>query len=269
MSTYVSSLLAIIGGVALALALGRFLGSERRAGTGEYSGTALSLIGAVLLSSFILLTGFQVAGSWSALSTARSGTYDEARALADTYWAAGGLAEPDGARVRTLLRTYTTDVRTQEFRLLAHGRTSPVAWEDLDRVRAAVGAADGTGASRQSARAAAQSALATVYQTRTDRAAQATARMPRIVWVAVLVSGGFLITFPAVLGLAATRRHLVALCFVGAAVAFAIVLTAQLDDAFRRPLGVRPSAYTLAETRFHQMDTEPAAQRMPDDARAR
>lgn len=269
MSTYVNPLLAIVGGVTLALVLGRFLGSERRAGTGEFSGTALSLIGGVLLSSFILLTGFQVAGSWSALSAARSGTYDEARALADTYWAAGGLAEADGARVRTLLRAYTGDVRTTEFPALAHGRTSPVAWEDLDRVRAAVRAADGTGASRQAARAAAQSALATVYQTRTDRAASATARMPRVVWIAVLVSGGFLIAFPAVLGLAATRRHLVALCFVGAAVAFAIVLTAQLDDAFGRPLGVRPAAYALAETRFHQMDAEQAAPGTAGDARPR
>lgn len=259
MSTYVSSLLAILGGVALALVLGRFLGSERRAGTGEFNGTALSLIGAVLLSSFILLTGFQVAGSWSALSTARSGTYDEARALADAYWAAGGLAEPDRAQVRTLLRTYTGDVRTKEFPDLAHGRTSPVAWADLDRVRSAVVAADGTGQTRQAARAAAQSALATVYQTRTDRAAQATARMPRIVWLAVLICGAFLITFPAILGLAATPRHLMALCFVGAAVAFGVVLAAQLDNAFRRPLGVRTGAYALAETRFHQMDTEPAA----------
>jgi len=260
MSPYLTSLLATLGGVALAVLLGRFLGPGRRgrATTAESDGQALSLIGAVLLSSFILLTGFQVAGSWSALSTARSGTYQEARALADTYWAAGGLAPPDRVRVRALLRVYTGDVRGAEFADLARGVTSPVAWDDLDRVRSAVGAADASGAPRQAARTAAQSALAVVYQARTDRAALATARMPRITWLAMLVAGGFLIAFPVLLGLSPARRHLVALCFVGAAVAFAVCLTAQLDNAFRRPLGVRSTAFGLAETRFQQMDAESA-----------
>ncbi len=264
-STYVSSLLATLSGVALAFLVGRFMAPGRRAAeAAEFNGQALSLIGGVLLSSFILLTGFQVAGGWSALSTARSGTYDEARALGDAYWAAGSLAPADRARVRTLLRGYTDDVRTEEFRDLAHGRTSPVAWGDLDRVRTAVGAADATGTTRQSAKASAQTALAVVYQARTDRAARAGARMPRITWLAMLVAGGFLIAFPVLLGLSPARRHLLALCFVGAAVAFAVTLAAQLDNAFRRPLGVRSTAFALAETRFHQMDEEsPGTARRP------
>jgi hypothetical protein len=78
--------------------------------------------------------------------------------------------------------------------------------------------------------------------------------MPRITWLALLVAGGFLITFPALLGLSAVPRHLAAMCFVGAAVAFAICLTAQLNHAFQQPFGVRQSAFVFAETRFRQMD---------------
>lgn len=248
---YVVSLLSTLGGVAFAVLLGRFLGQERRLASVEFNGQALSLIGGVLLSSFILLTGFQVAGSWSALSTARSRTYDEARALGDTYWAAGGLATADRVKVRALLRQYTADVRTVEFPALAHGHTSPEAWQALDRVRAAIG---GAAPGHQSAKSAATTALATVYETRTDRAAEVKAGMPRITWLALLVAGGFLIAFPPVLGLTATARHLVALCFVGAAIAFAICLTAQLNHAFDRPFGVRDTAFTFAESRFRQMD---------------
>lgn len=256
LSAYVAAPLATLGGAGLAFLFGRFLGTGRRASTDEYSGQAQSLIGAVLLSSFILLTGFQVAGSWSALSDARSGTYDEARALADTYWAAGGLAPADRAKVRTQLRTYTGAVRSDEFAALAHGRTSATAWQDLDRVRASVGDAPATGAAQQSAKTAAQTALTTVYQTRNDRAAQAKSRMPRATWIAMLVAGAFLIVFPALLGLTVSPRHLTAVCFVGAAVAFAICLAAQLDNAFHQPFGVRPTAFALADQRFHQIDTE-------------
>jgi hypothetical protein len=252
MSMYVVSLLSTLGGVAFAVLMGRFLGREQRLSNVEFNGQALSLIGGVLLSSFILLTGFQVAGSWSALSTARSRTYDEARALGDTYWAAGGLADADRVKVRALLRQYTADVRTIEFPALAHGHTSPEAWQALDRVRAAVGGAAAPG--HQAAKSAATTALATVYETRTDRAAEVRAGMPRITWLALLVAGGFLIAFPPILGLTATARHLVALCFVGAAVAFALCLTAQLNHAFQHPFGVRATAFTFAETRFHQMD---------------
>lgn len=254
MSTYVVSLLATVGGGCFALLFGRFLGTGKRAVSGEFSGQAQSLIGAVLLSSFILLTGFQVAGSWSALSDARSCTYDEARALADTYWAVGGLAPGDRTKARALLRVYTDDVRTVEFGELAHGRTSPAAWQDLDAVRAAVWAAPASGAGPQSAKAAAQSALNTVYQARTDRAAQVKGQMPRVTWLAMLVVGAFLVTFPALLGLTVTARHLTALCFVGAVVAFAICLAAQLDDAFQQPFGVRPTAFALADSRFAQID---------------
>jgi hypothetical protein len=256
MSLYVVSLLSTLAGVLFAYAAGKFLGTGRRAATGEFTGQAQSLIGAVLLSSFILLTGFQVAGSWSALSSARSRTYDESRALADAYWAAGGLAPADRDTVRVLLRQYTGAVRTTEFARLAHGRTSPVAWEDLDRTRAAIGAAAATTPAGEAARSLAQDSLAVVYQTRTDRAAQASGRMPHITWYAMLVGGALLIALPALLGVGVTARHLAALCCVGAAAAFAISLAAQLDRPFQGPMRVRAAAFVLAEHRFDQMDAE-------------
>ncbi|MBY8882830.1 bestrophin-like domain [Actinacidiphila acidipaludis] len=256
MSLYAVPLLSALGGVAFAFLAGKFLGSGRRAASGEFTGQAQSLIGAVLLSSFILLTGFQVAGGWSALSSARSRTYDESRALADAYWAAGGLAPGDRSTVRDLLRQYTAAVRTIEFPDLAHGGTSTAAWQDLDRTRAAIGAASAATGARQAARSSAQDSLAVVYQTRTDRSAQAAGRMPQVTWYAMLVGGAVLIGFPALLGLAATTRQLATLCCVGAAVAFAISLAAQLDHPFQRPLGVRSTAFTLAERRFDQMDAE-------------
>jgi hypothetical protein len=256
MFLYVVSLLSVLGGVAFAYLAGKFLGTGRRAPAGEFTGQAQSLIGAVLLSSFILLTGFQVAGGWSALSGARSRTYDESRALADAYWAAGGLAAEDRARVRELLRQYTATVRTVEFPDLAHGRTSPRAWQDLDRIRAAIGGSAAADPAREAARSSAQDALAAVYQTRTDRAAQAAGRMPGVTWYAMLVGGALLIAFPALLGVSMTVRQLAALCCVGASVAFAICLAAQLDRPFQRPLGVRAGAFALAERRFDQMDAE-------------
>jgi hypothetical protein len=256
MSLYVVPLLSTLGGGAFAFLTGKFLGSGPRAAAGEFNGQAQSLIGAVLLSSFILLTGFQVAGSWSTLSSARSRTYDESRALADTYWAAGGLASADRTKVRDLLRQYTGAVLTVEFPDLAHGRTNPAAWQSLDRTRAAIDTSAANTPARQAARSSAQDSLAAVYQTRTDRAAQATERMPHITWYAMLVGGALLIAFPALLGVAMTLRQLTALCCVGAAVAFAICLAAQLDRPFQHPLGVQATAFTLAEHRFDQMDAE-------------
>ncbi len=252
---YIVSVVSVIGGIAFAFVLGKLFGKGHRAASGEFSGQALSLIGGVLLSSFIMLTGFQVAGSWSALSTARARTYDEARALTDTYWAAGGLPDTNRTKVRALLKQYTREVRTVEFPVLAKGRTSPEAWQTLDQARAALSTTSTTRPDQQTAKAAAQSSLATVYQTRTDRAAQVQSGMPLITWLALVVAGGFLIAFPAILGLIDKPRNLVGLCFVGAAVAFAICLTAQLNHAFRQPFAVRPTAFSFAEARFQQMDS--------------
>ncbi|MDF3292626.1 bestrophin-like domain [Streptomyces silvisoli] len=254
MSAYLVSLLAILGGIVFALAIGKLLGRGQRVSTGEFSGQALSLIGGVLLSSFVLLTGFQVAGSWSALSTARARTYDEARALTDVYWAAGGLPDEGRTKVRALLKRYTDRVVREEFPTLATGRTDPASWQALDDVRGALNTIEVSRADEVAAKSAAQSNLATVYQTRADRAAQVQAGMPVVTWLALLVAGCFLIAFPAILGLADHPRNVVGLCFVGAAVAFAVCLTAQLNHPFRQPFAVRPTAFSFAETRFHQMD---------------
>ena len=256
MSRYVIPLLAALGGAIFALGTGWLLGRDRPPPTprGRRAGRGPSLVGAVLLSSFILLTGFQVAGELVGAGQ---------RPLRDVRRGAGARDLLGGRRARTgrprggtraAAGVHQGRARAWSSRNSRTGGRAPASWAALDQVRGgrtgrgrrAGGPGGGEGGGAVGA--------GDVYETRSDRAAEVKAGIPRVIWLAMVVAGAFLLSFPAVLGLTSSRRHLVAVCFAGAAVAFAIVLAAQLNDPFRQPFGVDRTAFTFAEARFTQMD---------------
>ena len=85
------AVLALFVGVIAAAGLARLLGRSERAVSGSHNPQALSVVGSALLSSFILLTAFLIASTWSTYNTDRQHTYDEARSVTTAYWLAGKL----------------------------------------------------------------------------------------------------------------------------------------------------------------------------------
>lgn len=235
-------LCALLGGVVAVVILAAF-GRTSRSREGTFSGSALGFLGSASLSSFILVTAFLIAGSWSNLNTARGHTFDESRALNAAYTDADPSTRP-------LLRDYVSSVIDTEWTTMAHGTASPATWSDLDAVRAHVEALPSPVLRTQEL-----SDLAAVYTTRQIRLADTEASLPAPLYPALIATGLLVLLFAPIAGLTFHLRESVALGLVGSVVGFGIYMVLHMTHPYSGPIHVTPVAYTQSLARFAQLSS--------------
>jgi hypothetical protein len=248
------SIFAAVAGAAVAVGLCLALRKSERSKSGSYNPQALSVIGSALLSSFILVTAFLIAGTWSTYSADRQHTYDEARSATVAYWLAGELAEPDRTAVRADLTAYMNEVVAQDWPAMAHGRTSPQAFSTLDALRNRVGAIHPADATTEKHRADVAAALDDLYTKRSVRAADVSYSIPAIIYAALVVGSVLLIAYPPLVGLTANRRNATLLGGLGAMMGIGIFIVITLSHPFSHPFGLHPDAFHRALDRFTQIN---------------
>jgi len=229
-------------GAAAAIGVLAALGRTDRSRKGTFSSGALSFLGSASLSSFVLVAAFLIAGSWSNINTARSHTYDEARALNTAYTDADSSTRP-------LLRAYVTSVIGPEWAAMQRdGGADASTWARLDAVRAHVDAEPDTPARVQE-----QTDLAAVYTARQIRLADTGAGLPAPMYPALIGTGLLVLLYAPVAGLTFHHREALALGLVGAVVGFGIWLVLTMPHPYAGPLHVKPTAYSQSLTRFAQL----------------
>lgn len=248
------AILAVLAGVLVAVGLCLAFRKTERSTSGSYNPQALSVVGSALLSSFILVTAFLIAGTWSTYSTDRQHTYDEARAATVAYWEAGELPAAERDTVRTALAGYVGEVIAQDWPAMAHGRTSPAAYGSLDALRAHVAGIHTTSATEENARASVSTALDDLYEKRSVRAADVSYRIPAIIYAALVLGSILLIGYPPLVGLTANLRNAMLLGGLGAMMGVGIFIVITLSHPFSHPFGLHPDAFRGALDRFAQID---------------
>jgi hypothetical protein len=235
-------LFALLGGLTAVLILAT-LGRTTRSREGTFSGGALGFLGSASLSSFILVTAFLIAGSWSNLNTAKGHTFDEARALNAAYTDADTTTRP-------LLRDYVTSVIHGEFATMAHGSADLATWRALDLVREHVDALPASAARTQE-----QTDLEAVYTTRQIRLADTSDTLPGPLYPALIATGLLVLLYAPVAGLTFGLREAIALGTVGAVVGFGVFMVLHMNHPYTGPVHVTPIAYTQTLTRFAQLSS--------------
>ena len=247
------SILSAIVGVILVVGLCVALGKTERSATGNYNAQALSVIGSALLSTFILVTAFLIAGTWSTYNTDRQHTYDEARATTVAYWLAEKLPAADRDHVRNSLTTYVDEVVGKDWPEMAHHQTSDAAWATLDTLRADVAAIHPADATAEKKRADLAAALDDVYAKRAIRTADVNYNMPTIIYAALIIGALLLIAYPPLVGLTANPRNVTLLAGLGAMIGLGIFIVITLSHPYSHPLGLKPTAFEQALQRFAQI----------------
>ncbi|GAA1981690.1 hypothetical protein [Catenulispora subtropica] len=248
------AIFSLVVGVVVAVVASVLLGRTERAASGAYNPQALSVIGSALLSSFILVTAFLIAGTWSTYNTDRQHTYDEARSATTAYWLAGKLPVADRDRVRGELTTYVNQVISRDWPAMGGHQTSDEANATLDGLRADVGAIRPADAAAEKKRADLAAALDDIYSKRLIRAADVNYDMPKVLYVALIIAAILLIGYPPLVGLTANGRNVVLLAGLGAMVGLGIFIVMALSHPYGEPLRIQPSAFRHALERFAQIN---------------
>jgi hypothetical protein len=138
-----------------------------------------------------VLLGLMVIAVWEQWDAAKAIVDDEASELAEIYWIAHQLPQPEGRHIQELAHSYAEVVVDEEWPLMAQGEFSPKAWATIDEIRDSV---QSLNASTDDQLLLDQQALERIHglaDARRDRLLAAEEGLPAIMWV-VLIGGGFL-----------------------------------------------------------------------------
>jgi hypothetical protein len=240
-------------GVIAAIGLVACFSRTERSKSGNYNPQALSVIGSALLSTFILVTAFLIAGSWATYNADRQHTYDEARSATVAYWLAGKLPAADAANARQGLTNYVDMVVKDEWPLMGEQQSSNATWSELDQLRTTVAAMHPADAAGEKKRADLAAALDDLYSKRSIRVADANYSMPGILYAALIVAALLLLAYPPLVGMTGNVRNVTLLAGFGAMIGLGIYIVYALSHAFAQPLAISPNAYKQALDRFAQI----------------
>src|SRR3712207_1170171 len=135
----------VVGGACLAAVVGlalvqRLVPATIRKEHNDVAGfiyAALGVIYAVLLALVVIAV-------WEEFGRARVTVESEANALAEIFWLAHALPEPEGPHVQELARSYAEEIVDQEWPLMEQGRAplmeqgtraTPTGWVLIDDIR--------------------------------------------------------------------------------------------------------------------------------------
>src|SRR5215213_9361487 len=93
---------------------------------------------AVLGVAYAVLLGLMLVAVWEQWEEAKATVDDEASQLAEIYWIAHQLPQPEGRHIQELAHSYAEVVVDEEWPLMAQGEFSPKAWATIDEIRDSV-----------------------------------------------------------------------------------------------------------------------------------
>jgi hypothetical protein len=121
--------LAALGGLAL---VQRLVPTEVRQKHNDVAGFIYAVLGVV----YAVLLALVVIAVWEEFDAAKDTAEQEANALAEIFWLAHGLPEPERHHVQELARSYAEEVVDEEWPLMEQGQASPRGWILIDDIRA-------------------------------------------------------------------------------------------------------------------------------------
>ena len=226
--------------------VGRAVPTALRREHNDVAGFIYAVVGVV----YAVLLALVVIAVWEEHEAAKATAESEANELAEVFWLAHRLPDPEGPRLQELARSYAREVVEEEWPLMERGRSSPRAWALLDDMR--------LGVQELEVRTPADGVLFEqgldrvrgLADARRTRLVEAEEGIPAVLW-AVLVFGGIVtVGFTYLFGLENTWSHRLMVAAVAGVIALALFTVGSLEYPFSGGTRIGPDAFELVRGRF-------------------
>lgn len=229
----------------------RLVPAQRRQEHNDVAGFIYAVVGVI----YAVLLALMVIAVWEEHEAARATVREEAGALAEVFWLAHSLPEPEGPRVQELARSYAAVVAEEEWEAMARGGgSSPEAWALLDEMRLV---AQGVEVDTRSDQVLLERGLERIDEladARRERMVEAGEGVPAVLW-AVLVLGGIItVGFTYLFGLENTWSHRLMVGAVAGLISLVLFTVGSLEYPFSGGTRVGPEAFELVLRRFESSD---------------
>jgi hypothetical protein len=249
----------VVGGACLAAVVGlalvqRLVPVTIRKEHNEVAGFIYAVLGVI----YAVLLALVVIAVWEEFGRARVTVEGEANALAEVFWLAHRLPEPEGRHLQELARSYAEEMVEEEWPLMAQGRTPLMedtgevahGWVLIDDIRATVQEVEPRTAAGQELYAEGLDQVQRLADARRTRLVAAEESLPSVLWV-VLVAGGILVVgFAYLFGLDNTWAHRLMVVSLAGVIALVLFTIGVLDHPFSGGARIEPGAFELVLNRF-------------------
>ena len=240
--------LAAVGGLAL---VQRLVPVPIRMEQNDVAGFIYAVLGVI----YAVLLALVVIATWEEFGRARVTVETEANALAEIFWLAHQLPEPEGRELQELCRSYAEEVVNVGWPLMEQGRTPSLelsqetsrGWVLLDEIRATVQGYEPRTAAGEQLYAEGLDQVQRLADARRTRLVVAEEGLPTVLWVVLIVGGIVVVGFAYLFGMENTVAHALMVVALAGVIALVLFTIAAMDHPFTRgcpswPRGLRAGA---------------------------
>jgi hypothetical protein len=213
---------------------------------------------AVLGVIYAVLLALVVIATWEEFGRARLTVEAEANALAEIFWLAHQLPEPEGPHLQELARSYAEEVVNVGWPLMEQGKTPSLdrsqetsrAWVLIDDIRATLQEGEPRTAAGQELYAEGLDQVQRLADARRTRLVVAEEGLPTVLWVVLIVGGIVVVGFAYLFGMENTWAHSLMVVSLAGVIALVLFTIAAMDHPFTGGARVGPEAFELVLNRF-------------------
>lgn len=232
---------------AMLFAVARLVPLAKRKPNNDVLGFVYAQVGVI----YAVVLAMVVVGVWEARSQADENTYTETNALLQIAWYSRTLPEPERGRLGALTEQYTGTVIHREWPLMAEQRDDPAAWRQFTDIREIINTRQPTTGADQARYEGALDAVGQLGDARRQRVNEAaTAGVPILLWVALLLGALVTIGFVYLFGMESLRAHAGVVFSLTFTVGVMLLIVYEFNYPFTGPLKVNPTAFQLALERI-------------------
>ena len=251
--------LLVVCGACLAAVLGlvlvqRLVPTAIRKENNDVAGFIYAVVGVI----YAVLLALVVIATWEEFGRARVMAETEANALAEIFWLAHRLPEPEGRELQELCRSYAEEVVNVGWPHMEQGLTpsmerseeSSRTWVLLDDIRASLQEGEPRTVAGQELYAEGLDQVQRLADARRIRLVAAEESLPTVLWVVLIVGGIVVVGFAYLFGMDNTWAHALMVAALAGVIALVLFTIAAMDHPFSGAARVGPEAFELVLNRF-------------------
>jgi hypothetical protein len=234
----------VVCGACLAAVLGlalvqRLVPTAIRQEQNDVAGFIYAVVGVI----YAVLLALVVIATWEEFGRARVTVEAEANALAEIFWLAHRLPEPEGRELQELMEQGEAPLMTQT-------QGSPAGWTLIDDIRASLQEVEPRTLAGQELYAEGLDQVQRLGDARRMRLVMAEESLANVLWVVLIVAGIVAVGFAYLFGLQNTWAHALMVGSLAGVISLVLFTIAAMDHPFSGAARVGPEAFELVLARF-------------------
>jgi hypothetical protein len=213
---------------------------------------------AALGVTYAVLLALVVIAVWEEYDAASETVEQEANALAEIFWLAHRLPEPEGSHIQELARSYAHEVADKEWPLMEQGQAplmaqiqgTPAGWTLIDDIRANLQEFQPHTPANEQLYAEGLDQVQRLADARRMRLVAAEEGVPAVLWSVLIFGGIAAVGFTYLFGLENTWAHRLMVVTLAAVIGLVLFTIGALEHPFSGGARIGTGAFELILERF-------------------